>query len=356
MGNHLVLSVIVPIYNAAEFLPQCIESILKQSYKNFELLLVDDGSTDESLKICEAYTQKDSRIRLIQKNNGGLVSARKEGLKYAGGEYIGFVDADDWIDSNMYQCLCDAAIQHEADIVIADNVVNFPRRTLKVTQGIKPGIYNKQMMKEIIYPNLMFCRETYQLGISPSLCTKICRKSLLTPHLLSVEDCIQGGEDAACMYPCLLQAQKLVYVQNCYAYHYRVHNQSMTHRRKRIDIEERMTLLRRLYTAFQAVDYPGLDRQLGLYAISVVVSLVMNFFAYGGYRKKAQLKRVIVTVKSNPTWRYIVGTQTAINLPEPQNSVIKYLIEPNAVHFMKVYGIVKAREIKRLAKQVILRE
>ena len=93
-----------------------------------------------------------------------------------------------------------------------------------------------------------------------------------------------------------------------------------------------------------------------MYAISMVDNLVMNFFEHGGYRKRVKLKRMIDIVKCNPTWKYMLEVQAYMDLPEPKNSVMKYLTEPNTVHFMKVYGMVKLQEIKKLVKQVILRE
>ena len=99
------ISIIVPVYNVEKYLGKCIESILNQTFRDFELILVDDGSTDSSGKICDEYSLKDSRIKVIHKENGGLSSARNTGLDIAKGEYIGFVDSDDWIEMDMYEIL-----------------------------------------------------------------------------------------------------------------------------------------------------------------------------------------------------------------------------------------------------------
>jgi len=97
------ISVIVPVYNTAQFLPHCIESILSQSFTDFELLLIDDGSTDSSGKICDAYAEKDNRIRVFHKENGGVSSARNLGLDNARGEWVAFVDSDDWVEDDYFQ-------------------------------------------------------------------------------------------------------------------------------------------------------------------------------------------------------------------------------------------------------------
>lgn len=111
------LSIIVPIYNVEKYLERCLNSILTQTFKDFELILVDDGSPDNCGKICDYYLHLDSRIKVIHKKNGGLSSARNAGLEIAKGEYIGFVDSDDWIDETMYDTLYNIAKENYADIV-----------------------------------------------------------------------------------------------------------------------------------------------------------------------------------------------------------------------------------------------
>lgn len=103
------LSIIVPIYNAQNHLKKCIESIINQTEKDIEIILIDDGSTDDSLKICNEYQRKDFRINVIHQNNSGVSIARNQGIKIAKGEYIGFVDSDDWIDLDMFKRLLEEA-------------------------------------------------------------------------------------------------------------------------------------------------------------------------------------------------------------------------------------------------------
>ena len=112
------ISVIIPIYNVQEYLPKCIESVLQQTYHNLEIILVDDGSPDKCGKICEAYAKKDNRIRVIHKKNEGVSSARNTGLEYASGEYISFIDSDDWITKNAYQVLYQGMKRYDADCAV----------------------------------------------------------------------------------------------------------------------------------------------------------------------------------------------------------------------------------------------
>ena len=120
--NNELLSVIVPVYNVEEYLERCIESIIASSYKNIEIILINDGSTDKSVHICEKLKAKDERIKVFHKENEGVSSARNYGLENVKGEYITFVDSDDYIDKHMYTNLMNIMLKEDADIVYCDLV------------------------------------------------------------------------------------------------------------------------------------------------------------------------------------------------------------------------------------------
>lgn len=131
-----LVSVIIPVYNVEECIARCIDSIINQTFKNLEIILVDDGSSDKSGKICDEYAQNDSRIKVIHKENGGVSSARNTGLDIANGEYIGFVDSDDYIDANMYECLVNSIEDSNCDIVVCGyhEVLNDTTRDIKICE------------------------------------------------------------------------------------------------------------------------------------------------------------------------------------------------------------------------------
>ena len=112
-----LISIILPVYNTAPYLRRCINSIINQTYKNLEVICIDDGSTDGSELILDEYAVCDTRIKVIHKQNGGESSARNIGLKMMTGQYIGFVDCDDWVEANMYERLLSVAIQKDVDMV-----------------------------------------------------------------------------------------------------------------------------------------------------------------------------------------------------------------------------------------------
>lgn len=117
-GEKELISIIVPVYNVEQYLDRCMESILQQTYHRLEIILVDDGSTDSSPAKCDAYAQRDSRIKVIHKPNGGLSDARNAGLELASGDYIGYVDSDDWIEPDMYARMIQACTGHDAQIAV----------------------------------------------------------------------------------------------------------------------------------------------------------------------------------------------------------------------------------------------
>ena len=113
-----LISVIIPVYKVELYLRECIDSVLAQTYQNLEVILVDDGSPDQCGSICEQYAEKDNRVCVIHKENGGLSDARNAGIDVAKGEYIGFVDSDDWVAPDMYECLYKASVEYNAEFVV----------------------------------------------------------------------------------------------------------------------------------------------------------------------------------------------------------------------------------------------
>ena len=138
-----LVSVIIPVYNVSRYLPQCLDSVISQTYQNLEIVIVDDGSTDGSGSICAHYAERDDRILLIRSENRGLASARNLGLGNICGDYISFIDSDDWVELHMINKLLDAALQTGADIVTAKKCFEYVGVTLHDEDGDEyPRIYS----------------------------------------------------------------------------------------------------------------------------------------------------------------------------------------------------------------------
>ncbi len=222
----MLISVIVPVYNVADYLPECIESLQNQSYTDLEIILVDDGSTDGCYEICEKYRQMDARIVVIHKQNGGVVSARKAGIQAARGSYIGYVDGDDWIEPDMYEQMFRNITRHKADVVMCGRYEDTADACKEVFHGVPEGRYGKKELLRDIYPVMIAGPAFFEWGVFPGLWDKLFRKECLEKYQLAVDERIVMGEDAACTYPCLLNVDSIYVMRRC-LYHYRQTASSM---------------------------------------------------------------------------------------------------------------------------------
>jgi glycosyltransferase involved in cell wall biosynthesis len=154
------LSIIVPVYNVEHYIEKCINSILTQTFTTFELILVDDGSLDKSGEICDEYSKRDSRVKVIHKKNGGLAAARNTGITMAQGTYIGFVDSDDWIEPNMYKFLYESCVKNYADISII-GVREVDEEGICLNEYIPDSINFGQILKRAYAWNKIFKKELF---------------------------------------------------------------------------------------------------------------------------------------------------------------------------------------------------
>lgn len=221
-----MISVVVAIYNVENYLCQCIESLITQTYTDLEIILVDDGSLDRSGIICDEYEKRDSRVRVIHKKNGGAVSARKAGLREAKGEYVTCIDGDDWLESEMYERMLQKLEKENVDVVMCGRYEDTGMCSRKVYQGIKEGRYSKGQMLDGVYPKMLTGADFFEWGIFPSTWDKLFRKECLYGWQMKVDNRIKMGDDAACVYPCLLCADSIYIMRECF-YHYRQTPSSM---------------------------------------------------------------------------------------------------------------------------------
>lgn len=220
------ISVIIPVYNVAPYLKHCIESVLHQTWGNFELILVDDGSLDGSEIICDKYMETDKRVKVIHQRNQGLVAARKKGLFHASGDFIAYVDGDDWIEPTMLEQLYCTMVREDVDIVMCGRYEDTGAVSRPVYHGIKPGRYGKQELLEKVYPRMIVNGAFFEWGIFPGMWDKLFKRECLERFQMTVDDRLTMGEDAACTYPCLLNADCIFVLQEC-LYHYRQTTASM---------------------------------------------------------------------------------------------------------------------------------
>ena len=215
-----LVSIIIPIYGVELYLKQCIESVLSQTYQNLQIILVNDGSMDKCGEICDYYATKDTRIHIIHKQNEGLVNARKSGLAVAEGDYVTFVDGDDWVRENFIYNLVQPAIKYNTDFIIAGYIREFYGKEDKIIPKLPIGYYSKEDLVENILPNALYNGIFFQHGISTYVWNKLFKLTKLKHYLTIVDKNIVMGEDAALTYPYLFNCDNL-YITDATDYLYR---------------------------------------------------------------------------------------------------------------------------------------
>lgn len=202
------LSVIVPVYNVEAYLPVCVDSILSQTAGDLELILIDDGSPDQSPRICDAYAQKDARVRVIHQVNRGVSAARNAGLRIASGDYIGFVDPDDWIAPEMYATLMEAAREKHAQIAVCGFTFCDEAGKTLYDQAVPEGLYDRENLLLSIYgmPN----------RLHGSMCNKVFSRTLLEG--LCYDEAVAIGEDWLLLYDCYCRTDLAAAVPDCLYY------------------------------------------------------------------------------------------------------------------------------------------
>lgn len=222
-------SIIVPVYKTEDYICQCIDSILNQTFQDFEVILVNDGSPDNCPLICDGYAKKDNRIKVIHKKNGGLVSARISGTEIAQGDYILNVDSDDYISLTLLEKVAKAIDETKVDVVYF-GYCRFNRfKKTNFSISLDKNLFLEKDLQEL-YPHILSdvkSSKVFTFGIEPPVCFKAIRKNLMKRHQLSVDASISLGEDLAVTLPLMLDA-KSMYVIDEPLYYYRTNETSIT--------------------------------------------------------------------------------------------------------------------------------
>lgn len=224
------VSIIVPIYNVECYLQECIDSLLRQTYANIEVILVNDGSKDNCGYICDRYASNYENIKVIHKLNGGLVSAWTEGLKQATADWVTFVDGDDYIEPHYIEYLVKEQIDNLSDIVVTRMKQIDSKGEKYIPFVVQTGCYKGNKLIEELYPVMINAREFEKRGVPFSRCSKLIRKSLMIQNLQYLYDKATYEEDFNIMAPTLMDATgiSLIETENA-AYCYRRVESSMLH-------------------------------------------------------------------------------------------------------------------------------
>lgn len=220
-----LLSVVVPVYNSEETIERCIKSIIRQTYDKLEIMIVDDGSTDQSYEISKRLADNDTRIKVLKREHLGVMPARKAGVSQASGEYIAFVDSDDWIEDTYFEYMMEDI--EGIDVVITEHYVveqNERQKDDIFQRHIEEGVYSGNGMKEVLQ------KAVSPNGIDCCLWNRVCRTSFVKSSVNRIPDAVYLMEDYAISVQVLLMADKVrICTKGGGGYHYHINNGSLVH-------------------------------------------------------------------------------------------------------------------------------
>lgn len=218
--SNKTISIIVPAFNAEKYIEKCLNSIVNQSYKELEIIVIDDGSHDSTADICRNFINCSKKFTLIEQNNMGTVAARKRGLEVASGELVGFVDADDWVEPDMYQELYDVWANNSfPDIVTSGMVFEKNEDITNHFDGIDAGLYNRDYIENIISKGFIKKTDDFDFRILTSVCPKLIKKTVALESIKKIDEQVNIGEDGLFVAFLLSQANSILVTKKLY-YHY----------------------------------------------------------------------------------------------------------------------------------------
>ena len=226
-----LFSIIVPVYNTEKYIDKCVCSVFGQSFDDYELILVDDGSPDNCPKICDDYAMRDKRVKVIHKKNGGLVSARQAGIKEAVGQYIVHLDSDDWLENNYLEKFAGIIKKYSPDVICSDHYIA-GQDNVKWGMKFEAGFYDREALESRLFPSLI--QKTNATYFMPSVWAKAFKREIITDYQNSVPQALKIGEDCAVVIPTIYSARSLFIVEDA-LYYYRVNDSSMTKQKRAFD-------------------------------------------------------------------------------------------------------------------------
>lgn len=309
------VSIIVPVYNEEEYLKVCVDSLLNQDIESFEIILVDDGSTDRSGVICDDYAERDKRVKVIHKRNGGLSSARNEALNIAKGNYIGFVDGDDYISENMYKLLTKSMKEDGCDISVCNiNLKSKNNDDVPYHKNAKDEQFSREAaMKELLTNTIL----TF------SVCNKLFKKSVFS-GLHFKEGII--FEDMDIVYKLFHRARKISYLSTP-LYNYRYNENSILRRPFALKRVDEFYVRKEMYVFYQQ-HYPEIA-DLVYFHLCIAGSKLYNLVNRGFKEKSPEYHFLIKQEKSKLArllWRKDVS-------PKVKLKIMALIISPKKYHY-----------------------
>lgn len=318
-----MISIVVPVYNVEKYIDDCIRSIVNQTYQAIEIIIVDDGSTDRSGSKCDEWAKFDNRIIVFHKNNGGLMSAWKYGVNKSNGNYIGFVDSDDWVDPNMYEKLLHRIQSTQSDMALCGLTKNFEngKPDEKETILLKKTLYDRADILNDIYPIAICSGQIPSRGISPNRVTKLYKRELILNILKDCPDDVSIGEDLVSTISAITQCNKLCLVNNFYPYHYRINSMSII--QKYSDLKyEKVKNLNKALTAISVKNNHVFSEQIANDYVELIFKIIEEEILFSKY-SYSKIKRDIKREMASDVFR---TSRKKLNNHKTNKKIRLYLI------------------------------
>ena len=301
MGENPKVSIIIPVYKVEKFIHVCMKTLLAQTLKDIEIILVDDGSPDNCGKICDDYAKQDSRVKVIHQPNGRQGKARNNGLSIASGEYIGFVDSDDWVDETMFEKMYERAKKTDADIVMCDyfRSVEFGEKNLSHKSRI-----DKVFLEKEVFNVASFSRSPHRKAFfSLAVCwNKIFKRDFAIKYIKFPENVI--FEDSVPMFVAFAMAKKISVIDEKF-YYYRISNEQSSTKSTDVRILDLITVMNLNLDNLNMLDYNNLKK----FVISSIVRDAIHHLKHLGGSVRNEylnnLKKTIDRIKNLKLYKYI---------------------------------------------------
>ena len=282
----MLISVIIPVYNAEKYINKCIESILSQIYSEFEVILVDDGSTDSSPQICDKYGKEDDRIKVIHKKNEGVSIARSTGVSIAKGDYLAFVDSDDWVEPDYFEKLLNIIRTTDVDMICFGHKKVVNNATSDCPFPLDESIYDRNAIENQIFPWLI--EDETGRYFPNQLWNKVIKADIYKENQVSGVKIIMG-EDAACVKSCIYHC-KSIYVSSLLLYNYRINPMSVTVSGKKL-LWDGPYLIQKHYEEHINLSECDFRQQVYRNTVHNLFNVAVSHFGHGD--KYRQIKKLI---------------------------------------------------------------
>lgn len=291
-----MISVIVPVYNTGRFLNKCLDSLLAQTFTDFEIIIINDGSTDNSPSICDSYAKEHANIKVVHKANEGLVEARKTGCLHSIGEYLAFVDSDDWVAPDFLERLYDNICVSNADISICGFMVAVGSQYTPYQNKVRPGVYK---MDEELWTQIFPASSNFEFGLYPVYWNKLFKRSVIYESMMKVPKQVNMGEDVAGVFPAIYVANQISIIDDP-LYFYRQINTSMTKSFDTKYFDKLYVLIKYLKTQYGEKCFS--DNQVASYSYYMINHGITTLFGKNNPMSLSKRIDILNNVSNNSDW------------------------------------------------------